>query len=167
MIRSIRALIFDIRNDNEGDDLRVRIVEIATSLIPSLGFEPSVSFHGAVDRVPEQLHEHVLAVARESLTNVARHAEASAAAIDVTVRDNTVTVMVSDDGVGMPDRSTRQSGHTNLAERAHLARGAFPSPPIPMVGRPSSGARRSSTEHGRSAPQPPTRHIGRGRFPTR
>ncbi|MEQ8841659.1 MAG: PAS domain S-box protein [Acidimicrobiales bacterium] len=125
VIRSIRAVIFDIRSEKQADDLRVRVVEIATSLIPSLGFEPSVSFHGPVDRVPAPLHEHILAVARESLTNVARHAEASAAAVDVTVRDHMVTVLVSDDGIGMPEPPTRQSGHTNLAERARLTRGSF------------------------------------------
>lgn len=125
VIRSIRALIFDIRSEQQGDDLRVRVVEIATSLIPSLGFEPSVSFHGPVDRVPKELHEHILAVARESLTNVARHAEASAATVEVVVRDGVVTVVVSDDGVGMPENPSRQSGHTNLAERARLTRGSF------------------------------------------
>ncbi len=126
VIRSIRALIFDIRNDQRSqDDLRVRVVEIATSLIPSLGFEPSVSFHGPVDRIPKALHEDVLAVARESLTNVARHAEASAAAIEVSALNGHVTVTVSDDGIGMPAEPTRQSGHTNLAERARIARGHF------------------------------------------
>lgn len=125
VIRSIRALIFDIRSEKQADDLRVRVVEIATSLIPSLGFEPSVSFQGPVDRVPEDLHEHVLAVARESLTNVARHAEASAAEVEVAVREGLVTVVVSDDGVGMPEQPPRQSGHTNLAERARLTRGSF------------------------------------------
>jgi len=134
VIRSIRALIFDIRSEQQGDDLRVRVVEIATSLIPSLGFEPSVSFHGPVDHVPDELHEHVLAVARESLTNVARHAEASAAAVEVSAREGQVTVIVSDDGVGMPASPTRQSGHTNLAERARLTRGTFSVAPHPEGG---------------------------------
>ncbi len=126
VIRSIRALIFDLRADHRPvDDLRVRVVEIATSLIPSLGFEPSVAFLGPVDRIPKELHEHVLAVARESLTNVARHAEATAAAIEVGALDGHATVTVSDDGIGMPTELPRRSGHTNLAERARMARGSF------------------------------------------
>ena len=134
VIRSIRALIFNIRSERQADDLRVRVVEIATSLIPSLGFEPTVSFHGPVDDVPEELHEHVLAVARESLTNVARHAEASGATLAVSVRDGEVGVIVSDDGVGIPARLNRQSGHTNLAERARLTRGSFFVAPHPEGG---------------------------------
>jgi two-component system, NarL family, sensor histidine kinase DevS len=126
VIRSIRSLIFDIRRDRtDVDDLRVQVVEIATSLIPSLGFEPSVSFSGPVDRVPAGLHEHVLAAAREGLTNVARHAQATAAAIEVRCADDAVTVIVIDDGVGMPDRPARSSGLANLAERAQRARGLF------------------------------------------
>lgn len=126
VIRSIRSLIFDIRTDGRGrDDLRSRVVEIATSLIPSLGFEPSVAFVGPVDQIPEDLQEHVLAVARESLTNVARHADADAAAIEVNATDGQVVVTVSDDGVGIPAVPTRQSGHTNLADRARMAMGSF------------------------------------------
>ncbi len=126
VIRSIRALIFDIRSDGDSHyDLRTRIVEIATSLIPSLGFEPSVAFVGPVDRIPEDLHEHVLAVTRESLTNVARHAEADAASIEVNATDGYVTIVVTDDGIGLPEEPARRSGHTNLAERARFANGSF------------------------------------------
>ena len=34
-------------------------------------------------------------------------------------------VVVSDDGIGMPEQPSRQSGHTNLAERARMTRGSF------------------------------------------
>lgn len=126
VIRTIRSLIFDIRSDSDRHhDLRTRIVDIATSLIPSLGFEPSVSFVGPVDQIPEDLHEHVLAVARESLTNVARHAEADAASIEVNATGGHVTIVVTDDGIGLPEEPARRSGHTNLAERARFTNGSF------------------------------------------
>lgn len=126
VIRSIRSLIFDLRSDARArDDLRSRVVEVATSLIPSLGFEPSVAFVGPVDRIPDELREHVLAVTRESLTNVARHADAAAASIEVDATNGRVTVTVSDDGIGIPAVPTRQSGHTNMADRARMAHGTF------------------------------------------
>ena len=126
VIASIRTLIFDIRTDaGAREDLRVKLVEIATSLIPSLGFEPSVSFSGPVDAIPAELHDDLLAVARESLTNVARHAEATAAALEVAVTDERVTLRIIDDGVGMPAEPVRQSGHVNLTDRAKALRGSF------------------------------------------
>ncbi|MFT5203533.1 MAG: two-component system sensor histidine kinase DevS [Candidatus Aldehydirespiratoraceae bacterium] len=126
VILSIRSLIFDVRGvRSHQDGLRSRVVEVATSLIPSLGFEPSVSFDGPVDSVPESVQAHVVAVAREAMTNVARHAGASAAAVSVQCRNGVVTVLVTDDGVGMPAEPTRRSGHTNLAARAREVEGAF------------------------------------------
>ena len=126
IIRSIRHLIFGLRSEGpDRNDLRSKVVEIATSLIPSLGFEPSVAFVGPVDQIPDALQDHVLAVARESLTNVARHADADAASIEVNATEGHVTVVVSDDGVGIPDVPTRQSGHTNMADRARMAHGRF------------------------------------------
>lgn len=126
VIRSIRRLIFGLRADSrDRDDLRSKVVGIATNLIPSLGFEPSVAFVGPVDQVPDALQDHILAVARESLTNVARHADAAAASIEVNATDGHVTVVVSDDGVGIPAVPTRQSGHTNMADRARMAHGRF------------------------------------------
>jgi len=126
VIHSIRALIFDIRQTRPADDsLRSKIVDIATSLIPSLGFEPTVIFRGPVDATPLVLHDDLCAAARESLTNVARHAAADTAAIDAFVDDSAVMLRVTDDGVGMPDQATRHSGHANLADRALSAGGEF------------------------------------------
>ena len=86
---------------------------------PSLGFEPSVSFHGPVETaIPARVHDHVRAVVREGLANVARHADATAATVSVTVADDQVTVRVNDDGVGVPTTLERRSGLGNLADRA-------------------------------------------------
>ena len=121
VIRSIRALIFEVNHTGpaDGDTLRNEVVDIAASLTPSLGFEPSVSFHGPVETaIPARVHDHVRAVVREGLANVARHADATAATVTVTVADDLVTVRVSDDGVGVPIILERRSGLGNLADRA-------------------------------------------------
>jgi PAS domain S-box-containing protein len=121
VIRSIRALIFDVNHEPNDDasSLRTEVVDIAASLTPSLGFEPSVSFHGPVETaVPAEVHDHLRAVVREGLANVARHADATAATVAVTVADDHVSVRVSDDGVGIPETLQRRSGLANLADRA-------------------------------------------------
>ena len=120
VIRSIRALIFDVRSTgNDSSGLRGEVVDIAASMTPSLGFEPSVSFHGPVETaVPDHVHDHITAVVREGLANVARHAEATAATVTVTVAEEQVAIRVSDDGVGVPEGLQRRSGLGNLADRA-------------------------------------------------
>jgi signal transduction histidine kinase len=57
------------------------------------------------------------AVLREALSNVARHADADAAVVEVEVLDDQVTLRVTDNGRGLPaDR--RESGLRNVRRRA-------------------------------------------------
>ncbi len=121
VIRSIRGLIFDIGDTRHqaASSLRAKLVEIAASLTPSLGFEPTVSFRGPIDTaIPEAIHDHLAAVVREGLANVARHADATAASVSVAIADHQVTVRVSDDGGGIPSSFGRRSGLANLLDRA-------------------------------------------------
>ena len=86
-----------------------------------LGFSPVLS-----DRTtPEQadawgtdlLHD-LLAVLAEALANVARHARASTATVDLAVEDDRLRLVVQDDGTGVPPFPVRTSGLDNMAERA-------------------------------------------------
>lgn len=54
---------------------------------------------------------------REALTNIARHAHARSAQIDVITWSDRLTVDVRDDGIGI-DPTTRRSGLTNMHRRA-------------------------------------------------
>lgn len=126
VIRAIREVIFDVRRSRpDHDSVRGRIVALATDLIPSLGFEPALEFNGELDRLDPALAEHVIAVVRESLANVARHAQASAATVTLNGGGDEVRIRVVDDGQGMPERPARCSGHGNLADRARIANGSF------------------------------------------
>lgn len=97
--------------------LRSRVITEVDAAAASLGFAPRLRFEGAVDTlVPSDIAHHVVAVVREALSNVARHASASRAEVRLTVADDLVLV-VSDDGTGIPPTAAR-SGLRNLAERA-------------------------------------------------
>ena len=93
------------------------------SVTPMLGLRPQVSFRGPVDAVvDEELLEDVLAVVREALTNVARHARARHVSASVTVSDSLLTIRVEDDGVGV-GTAARRSGLANLRSgREHRRR---------------------------------------------
>jgi signal transduction histidine kinase len=69
-----------------------------------------------VEDLPPDLVHDVIAVVRELVTNVVRHAQASRLTVAVTVSD-AVAVVVTDDGRGLPPITVR-SGLTNLADRA-------------------------------------------------
>src|SRR5690606_34003764 len=104
--------------------LRSRILDVVGAATESLGFSPGVRLDGPIDSaVPDSIAEHVIAVLREALSNVARHARASQADIVVQV-DSHVTLTVTDDGVGLPEQG-RRSGLRNLAERAESLGGSF------------------------------------------
>ena len=69
--------------------------------VPVLGFTPVVRTSGPVDTaVSRALGAQLLAVLREAVSNVARHALADSAAVDVVVAGDRLELRVADDGVG-------------------------------------------------------------------
>ncbi|GAB2475833.1 sensor histidine kinase [Jatrophihabitans fulvus] len=121
-IRRIRTTIFGLREpapQDDADGLRHALLELASDLTPALGFAPHVTFSGLVDVVLRpDVAADALAVVREALTNVAKHAAASDASVDVAVDRAGVTVTVEDDGIGMASAPARRSGIANLRARA-------------------------------------------------
>jgi len=132
-IRQIRTSIFELRGplDTSALGFRHRILEIATDLTPPLGVAPGVAFSGLVDTsLSTELAEDVAAVVREALTNVAKHARAQRADVDIAVSVGQVIVLVADDGIGLgalddADRSAKLSGLANLRTRAERHGGSF------------------------------------------
>lgn len=119
-IRQIRASVFQLRPRTilGGVSLRSAVLDVVSQAGLSLGWEPIVLFEGAVDSVSDdELVDDVVAVVRESLSNVARHAHAQHAEVSVTVRGPMLEVVVEDDGVGLGE-AVRNSGLANLRQRA-------------------------------------------------
>jgi len=100
-IRDVRATIFELQNLGSGsvrDDLRA----LAREYTEVLGFAPTVRTSGPVDAaVGDSLREQLLAVLREALSNVARHAGASRVDVEVVTDPTHLTLVVADDGVGL------------------------------------------------------------------
>ena len=122
-IRRIRSAIFELVGTRAGQGVRAVILALVQELRSVLGFDASVSFVGPVDTViTSDVAEHVFAAVREALTNVARHAHASVATVELAVRDGECTITVTDDGRGMGSMKggTRVGGFgiANLKRRA-------------------------------------------------
>jgi signal transduction histidine kinase len=116
-IRDIRSTIFDLQLPHDRS-LRGALRGVVKEYVPVLGFTPLVRTSGPVDNaVAPATGAQLLAVLREALSNVARHAEADAAVVEVETSGSEVTLRVTDNGQGLPAERT-ESGLRNVRRRA-------------------------------------------------
>ncbi|HET7690682.1 MAG TPA: GAF domain-containing protein [Nocardioidaceae bacterium] len=116
-IKEIRSTIFALQG-RAGGSLRADVRALVKEYVPILGHTPTVRTLGPVDSaVPDELKSHVLAVAREAISNVARHALADHAEVELQVRERELVLQVTDDGVGLVDKA-HESGIANARRRA-------------------------------------------------
>ncbi len=99
-----------------------------------LGFDPHVVFDGPIDTaVDDRVGQHLLAVLREALSNVARHAHASRVHIAITVGSE-VLLRVTDDGLGVAAGTLSGKGLGNMTSRAKSLGGECRVEPGPAGG---------------------------------
>jgi signal transduction histidine kinase len=123
-IADLRAAIFSLHTDTE-QDLSKTVRGLIGVVRHQLGFTPRVAFEGPVDSgVCEAVRIEVLAMLRESLSNVARHARATSVDIEIKVDGDDLVMTIADDGRGISPTAPRQ-GLANLASRAEQLGGSF------------------------------------------
>lgn len=135
-VKHIRTAIFGLVEARTAHDaLRQQVLGLAREAGAVLGFEPRVLLDGPLDSaVDDRVGAELLSTLREALSNVARHARATRVEVEVLVSD-TVTLRVSDDGVGPPGPSKpRGKGLRNMQERAERLGGSFSIGPGPDGG---------------------------------
>jgi signal transduction histidine kinase len=121
-IRDIRSSIFDLTS-RPRSSVRSDLADLVRDLVPALGFAPSVHMTGAVDKaIDPKLQEQLGSVIREALTNVAKHAGATAASVELQLTPTHLRLRVSDDGVGMPE-GRPERGLRTIRRRAVLLGG--------------------------------------------
>ncbi len=178
-VRDIRSLIFELHQVRApGKSVRQATITLCAEASRALGTEPSLRFEGPVDTVVDSaLAEHLLAVTREALSNVARHAHASTVSVRITTDGDRVQVEVRDDGTGFDAMTTAPGeGLGNIENRAAAVGGGSEVAPGEGGGtvvrwwaplRPAE-PRAPSTPRGASGPSPasgdPT--TGPGEAPT-
>lgn len=116
-IKAIRGTIFELQHRQPGS-LRAEIRGLVREYVPVLGFAPVVLTSGPIDSaVPSEVREQLLPVLREAVSNVARHALADHAQVEVYVSEHDVRLTVVDDGIG-PAEDRTESGLRNVRRRA-------------------------------------------------
>jgi signal transduction histidine kinase len=123
-IRDIRTAIFELRAPAAAS-LHSELINTVDAAAEALGFRPTLRATGLIDRgVPDGLRPEIVAVAREALSNVVRHAHAHAVDVSVDVTADAVTLRVTDDGVGIVS-SKPGNGLGNMRARAEERAGDF------------------------------------------
>jgi signal transduction histidine kinase len=128
VIRDIRNFIFGLRPllvDAGGliDGLRTLADELRRNTATEVeiaGDEP--------EGLSMEIMAELLAIAREALANVARHAGAAHVSVGLSASDNTFRLEIADDGRGLKLGAVAASGHhglANMRKRAEVLGGTF------------------------------------------
>ena len=134
-VKHIRTAIFGLEASRRaGGGLRQRVLSLASEAAGALGFEPHIFFDGSLDTVAEDRAVELLAVLREALTNVARHAGARRVDVEV-VAEADLVLRVLDDGHGLgAERRPGAKGLANMEARAASLGGSVLVKPGPEGG---------------------------------
>ncbi|MEP7034441.1 MAG: GAF domain-containing protein [Dermatophilaceae bacterium] len=122
-IKDIRQTIFELHRERPIRELREEIADLVRGSMESLGFAPELTIDGPLNDLAPDLEGDLVAVIREGLANVARHARASSVSVRVRSAD-AIRIEVSDDGVGIA-ANVLESGLGNLRQRAESHGGSL------------------------------------------
>ena len=118
-IRDIRTTIFELQSRDEDAGVRARVLSLIRAAERTMTARAELRFEGAVDSaVSDEVADHVVAVLREALSNVARHADARHVEVLMRAEDGELQVRVVDDGRGLGSSSGAGSGTANMLSRA-------------------------------------------------
>ena len=124
-IRDLRDAIFEQRRAQERSSLSSAVTALVDEYATALGFRPICTVSGPLDNaLSPDAGQHLLAVLREALSNVVRHARAGAVRVDLDVGTGFVVLRVADDGIGIGS-SERRSGLRNFGDRAAALGGSI------------------------------------------
>jgi signal transduction histidine kinase len=128
-IRDIRNFIMGLQPELLSDaDLRTGIETLAAEFRANTLIDLELHVDPDLPELPRDHAAHILAITRETLSNIARHSNATRAAIQLYASDGTATLIVGDNGRGFDAeaaRSSRQRGLGNLRARAEQVGGRF------------------------------------------
>ncbi|WP_152185427.1 GAF domain-containing sensor histidine kinase [Segeticoccus rhizosphaerae] len=130
-IKDIRHTIYELHRMPAGT-IRDEIAGLIGDASELLGFEPTLLIEGRLAGLTDSLAADLVAVVREALANIVKHARATSVRVHLRC-DNHVRIVVTDDGVGMDPASAR-SGLVNLGSRAASRAGTFEINPAAPAG---------------------------------
>jgi signal transduction histidine kinase len=132
-IKDVRRTIYQLHATPGTGGLRSELDDVLEHAEDALGFTPSLRTEGPLSAVPDEVGADLVAVLRESLTNAAKHADATSVQVEVRV-GSALEASITDNGNGMPASLSRRSGLANLQARAEAHGGSLTVSPGPQGG---------------------------------
>ena len=122
IIAEVRTIVFTLGSAGHRGALGQELADVMAQASRVLGFTPALRMGGPVESaLSDEVRTEMVASMREALGNVARHADASSAQVQVEIVEDRVVMTVTDNGVGPPaDAAALRGGHglANLQSRA-------------------------------------------------
>jgi signal transduction histidine kinase len=84
----------------------------AKDLAKATGVKARVAIGEDVGRLAPEIEAAIYRVVQESLHNVAKHAQAKSASVQMSRHENTVYLTIEDDGIGMPTKVNSPRSHS-------------------------------------------------------
>ncbi|GAA0937899.1 sensor histidine kinase [Actinocorallia libanotica] len=100
--RELRATLEALRDDDTAAPRGLEDVPELVERARSIGLDATLTIEGRRHDVPAAVDRTVYRIVQESLTNIARHADAATASVLIDCRPNTLVVRVDDDGKAAP-----------------------------------------------------------------
>jgi signal transduction histidine kinase len=120
-VRHIRTTIFELQRQRiPGRSIRQEVLDLVSEAADPAGIHHLVRFDGPIDLgLPDRIADQLVAVVREAVTNVVKHAEAGVVEIDLRLGESDLELTVADDGAGLPEVLRADgNGLRNLRARA-------------------------------------------------
>jgi len=140
LIEEARRLILDLRPmilDDLG--LTPAIRWLVESRLEGAGIKTQLTVEASTQRLAPAIETTLFRIVQEAANNIVRHAEASQASVEFTIRQDSIHIIVADDGIGfdVPGAEGIADGHLGLAgmnERVGLLGGEMSIVSVPGTG---------------------------------
>jgi PAS domain S-box-containing protein len=119
-LAQMRTMLLELRGDRISD---VPLQQLLRNLVEAAESRASTNVSLTIDgepAVPPRVHEAIYRVAQEALNNITRHAHATDAWVELTLRPASARLVVRDDGAGF-DPSAMDPSHIGLASMRERA----------------------------------------------
>jgi signal transduction histidine kinase len=116
--RELRATLQALRDDDTTPPRGLDHVPELVERAGRTGLEATLTIEGQRHDVPTAVGRTVYRIVQESLTNIARHADAGTASVRIDCRPDVLAIRIDDDGKAMPDTAPKPGvGLLGMRER--------------------------------------------------